>query len=233
MRLSGTCAALALAAAARRRAFAQSGEITIWSWNIAASSLEVGRSRASTPSIPDVKVTVEDLGNQQVFDKTLAGCAAGGEGLPDMVSIENHEAEIFWAQFPDCFANLQDARLHRRDRRGLPRLQAHRARGRRRGLRDAVGLRPGGRCSTAATSTRRPASIPRRSRPGTISSPPARRCMEANPGVGDDPGRPQRRHRVVPHDRQRAGLRLFLRRRPVDHRQPARPASPRSTRSRR
>ena len=86
---------------------AQSGEITVWSWNIAASSLE-SVIAGFNAKYPDVKVTVEDLGNQQVFDRTLAGCAAGGEGLPDVLSIENHEAEIFWAQFPDCFANLKD-----------------------------------------------------------------------------------------------------------------------------
>jgi lactose/L-arabinose transport system substrate-binding protein len=106
MRLSGTCAALALAAAAGS-AHAQSGEITVWSWNIAASSLEAV-IEGFNAKYPDVKVTVEDLGNDQVFDRTLAGCAAGGEGLPDVLSIENHEAEIFWAQFPDCFANLKD-----------------------------------------------------------------------------------------------------------------------------
>jgi lactose/L-arabinose transport system substrate-binding protein len=83
-------------------ASAQSGEITVWSWNIAASSL-----KAVIPGFnvryPDVKVTVEDLGNQQVFDKTLAGCAAGGAGLPDVVSIEYFEAELFWGQFTYLF----------------------------------------------------------------------------------------------------------------------------------
>ena len=87
-------------------AFAQSGEITLWSWNIAASSLKATVA-GFNKKYPDVKVTVEDLGNQQVFDKTLAGCAAGGVGLPDIVSVENLEAEIFWSQFPDCFVDLK------------------------------------------------------------------------------------------------------------------------------
>ena len=55
-------------------AFAQSGEITIWSWNIAASSLKATVA-GFNKQFPDVKVTVEDLGNQQTFDKTLAGSA--------------------------------------------------------------------------------------------------------------------------------------------------------------
>lgn len=88
-------------------AFAQSGEITIWGWNVAASSLK-STLEGFNKQFPDIKVTVQDLGNQQVFDKTLAACAAGGDGLPDIVQIENFEAEIFWNRFPDCFTNLKD-----------------------------------------------------------------------------------------------------------------------------
>jgi lactose/L-arabinose transport system substrate-binding protein len=107
MRQHAARAALALGLGlAAGSAQAQSGEITAWSWNIAASSLE-SVVEGFNAKYPDVKVTVEDLGNQQVFDRLLAGCAAGGSGLPDVVSIENHEAEIFWAQFPDCFTDLK------------------------------------------------------------------------------------------------------------------------------
>lgn len=81
------------------------GEITVWSWNIAAAALDEVVP-GFNDRYPNVEVTVEDLGNQQVFDRMLAGCAAGGSGLPDVVSVENHESEIFWAQFPDCFADL-------------------------------------------------------------------------------------------------------------------------------
>lgn len=102
------CATLVLAAGLNcGAAFAQSGEIKIWSWDIAASSLKTTAEQFMKQH-PDVKITVEDLGNRQVFDKTLAGCAAGGSGLPDIISIENHEAENFWNQFPDCFANLKE-----------------------------------------------------------------------------------------------------------------------------
>lgn len=111
MRIKLACATLALvsAMATGSAAYAQSGEITIWSWNIAASSLKaVAESEGFKAAFPDITVTVEDLGNGQVFDKALAGCAAGGAGLPDIISMENHEAEGFWNQFPDCFANLTE-----------------------------------------------------------------------------------------------------------------------------
>jgi lactose/L-arabinose transport system substrate-binding protein len=104
MRITLTCAAFALGLGSAP-AFAQSGEITIWSWNVAASSLKA-TIEGFNKQFPDVKVTVQDLGNQPTYDKSIAGCAAGGEGLPDIVTIENGEAENYWSQFPDCFVDL-------------------------------------------------------------------------------------------------------------------------------
>jgi lactose/L-arabinose transport system substrate-binding protein len=107
MRFTMGCASLVLATAlGATPVLAQSGEITVWSWDVAAAALSA-TVEGFNKQFPDVKVTVEDIGNAQVFDKTLAGCAAGGEGLPDVISVENGEAEIFWSRFPDCFADLK------------------------------------------------------------------------------------------------------------------------------
>lgn len=103
----GATAMVALFASSISTGFAQSADITIWSWNTAAAGLK-STVEGFNKQFPDIKVTVEDLGNQQVFDKTLAACAAGDDGMPDVVSIENFEAEIFWSRFPDCFANLKE-----------------------------------------------------------------------------------------------------------------------------
>ncbi|ABC93192.1 probable sugar ABC transporter, substrate-binding protein (plasmid) [Rhizobium etli CFN 42] len=107
MRFKLLAATAAVALLASGSAFAESANLTIWSWNVAASALK-STLPGFNKQFPDIKITVEDLGNSQVFDKTLAACAAGGEGLPDIVSIENFEAEIFWSRFPDCFANLKE-----------------------------------------------------------------------------------------------------------------------------
>ncbi|WP_027687317.1 extracellular solute-binding protein [Rhizobium leguminosarum] len=107
MRFKLLAATAAVAVLASGSAFAQSANLTIWSWNVAASALK-STLPGFNKQFPDIKITVEDLGNSQVFDKTLAACAAGGDGLPDIVSIENFEAEIFWSRFPDCFANLKE-----------------------------------------------------------------------------------------------------------------------------
>src|SRR3972149_5944544 len=83
---------------------APSGEITVWSWNIAAEALDM-LVPDFNKKYPDVKVTVVNMGHGDVRDKALAGCAAGGTDLPDVVTVENDEAEVYWARFPDCFAN--------------------------------------------------------------------------------------------------------------------------------
>ena len=82
------------------------GEITVWSWNIAAEALDM-LVPDFNKKYPDVKVTVVNMGHDDVYNKALAGCAAGGTDLPDVVTIENDQAEVYWARFPDCFVNLK------------------------------------------------------------------------------------------------------------------------------
>ena len=158
-------------------------------------------SPASTPSIPDVKVTVEDLGNQQVFDRTLAGCAAGGEGLPDVLSIENHEAEIFWAQFPDCFANLKELGYTEEIAAGFPDFKR-------------TELEVGDVAYAMPWDSGPVVMFYRRDFYEKAGVDPAthqdlgrlhRRRQEGHGGEPrrrDDPGRSQRRHRMVPHARR-------------------------------
>jgi len=118
MRITLSCAVFALALGSAP-AFAQSGEITIWSWNIAASSLKATVAGFNKLH-PDIKVTVQDLGNQPTFDKSIAACAAGGVGLPDIVSIENGKAENYWSQFPDCFVDLHTLGYSAEDQAKFP-----------------------------------------------------------------------------------------------------------------
>lgn len=82
-----------------------SGEITVTAWDVAAEALQ-GVVAGFNEEYPNVQVTVENLGNQQVYDRGLAGCAAGGADLPDVYAVENNEAEVFWNRFPGCFTDL-------------------------------------------------------------------------------------------------------------------------------
>ncbi|WP_299723534.1 ABC transporter substrate-binding protein [Devosia sp.] len=82
------------------------GNVAIWSWNTGASSL-----KAVIPGFnagePDVAVTMEDLNSDQIFEKVQASCAAGGVGLPDIVSLQGAQAKSIFSQYPDCFVDLR------------------------------------------------------------------------------------------------------------------------------
>jgi lactose/L-arabinose transport system substrate-binding protein len=95
-------ASLALAAFAT----AAAQTLTVWVWDINKPALE-STIASFQAKHPGVQVVVEDLGNQNTYDRGLAGCAAGGFDLPDVYLVENNEAEVFWATFPDCFADLR------------------------------------------------------------------------------------------------------------------------------
>ncbi|MDZ7706591.1 MAG: extracellular solute-binding protein [Trueperaceae bacterium] len=80
--------------------------LTVWVWDINKPALE-STIDSFAEMHPGVEVVVEDLGNQNVYDRGLAGCAAGGLDMPDVYLVENNEAQVFWAQFPDCFTDLR------------------------------------------------------------------------------------------------------------------------------
>jgi lactose/L-arabinose transport system substrate-binding protein len=80
--------------------------LTVWVWDINKPALE-STLESFNEMHPGVEVVVEDLGNQNVYDRGLAGCAAGGLDMPDVYLVENNEAQVFWAQFPDCFTDLR------------------------------------------------------------------------------------------------------------------------------
>ncbi|CAN5838815.1 extracellular solute-binding protein [soil metagenome] len=87
-------------------AMASAQTLTVWVWDINKPALESTISSFQEMH-PGVEVVVEDLGNQNTYDRGLAGCAAGGFGMPDVYLVENNEAEVFWTQFPDCFLDLR------------------------------------------------------------------------------------------------------------------------------
>jgi len=97
-------AALAIALLLAGMASAQT--LTVWVWDVNKPALESTISSFQEMH-PGVDVVVEDLGNQNVYDRGLAGCAAGGFDMPDVYLVENNEAQVFWSQFPDCFTDLR------------------------------------------------------------------------------------------------------------------------------
>ena len=84
-----------------------SGELTVWSWDVAAKALQEAAVNFNK-IYPDVKITVEDLGTDQVYDKMTTGLVAN-VGLPDVVTIEGERVASFAGKFPEGFVDLTDA----------------------------------------------------------------------------------------------------------------------------
>ncbi|PRO67009.1 extracellular solute-binding protein [Alkalicoccus urumqiensis] len=84
-----------------------SGDITIWGWNVAAASMELA-VEGFQEQYPDVNVTVEDIGREDVYDRLTVGLAAGGSGLPDVTLVETDRLDNYAAEFPDGFVNLSE-----------------------------------------------------------------------------------------------------------------------------
>ncbi|CAM3851826.1 ABC transporter substrate-binding protein [Alkalicoccus chagannorensis] len=83
-----------------------SGEIEVWSWNIAASSLELAAEEFMEEH-PDVTIDVQDSSTDDVVEQ-LTVALSGGAGLPDVVSLEAPQIDSFMNQFPDGFMNLSE-----------------------------------------------------------------------------------------------------------------------------
>ncbi|MGV8894928.1 MAG: ABC transporter substrate-binding protein [Rhodoglobus sp.] len=81
-----------------------SGEITVWSWDVAATALKRLGSEYES-SHPGTKITVVDVGYDNAYDKLSVGFKAGS-GLPDIVSIETDRAPGYITEFPKGFADL-------------------------------------------------------------------------------------------------------------------------------
>lgn len=85
-----------------------SGDITVWAWALEAEYLSKTVIPAFTAEYPNIKVNMETIGNDQIYDKLTAGLAAGGSGLPDVTQIAVNKLPTFVNQFPEGFAEISN-----------------------------------------------------------------------------------------------------------------------------
>ncbi|MGW9632358.1 ABC transporter substrate-binding protein [Agromyces sp. NPDC055520] len=81
-----------------------SGEITVWSWDVAATALDRLGDEFEADH-PDTTVNVVDVGYDNAYDKLSVGLQAGS-GLPDVVTIETDRAPGYINEFPTGLADL-------------------------------------------------------------------------------------------------------------------------------
>ena len=81
-----------------------SGEITVWSWDVAATALERLGAEFEEAN-PGTTINVVDVGYDNAYDKLSVGLQAGS-GLPDVVTIETDRAPGYINEFPNGLADL-------------------------------------------------------------------------------------------------------------------------------
>ncbi|MFJ9519189.1 ABC transporter substrate-binding protein [Kitasatospora sp. NPDC101801] len=84
---------------------ARKGEITVWSWQGPAAQLKALLPEFNK-TYPDIKVTVQDIGNPAIWDKITTGLAAGGSGLADVLHIGVDYLPGYVEKFPAGLADL-------------------------------------------------------------------------------------------------------------------------------
>jgi lactose/L-arabinose transport system substrate-binding protein len=83
---------------------ALSGEITVWSWDIAAAGLT--RIAADFEAQNEgTKINVVDVGYDNSYDKISVGLSAGS-GLPDLITVETEVLPGYIEAFPGSFVNV-------------------------------------------------------------------------------------------------------------------------------
>lgn len=81
-----------------------SGQITVWSWDVAATALKRLAS-SYTKEHPGTTINVVDIGYDNAYDKMSVALQANS-GLPDVVTVETDHMPAYIHQFPKAFTDL-------------------------------------------------------------------------------------------------------------------------------
>lgn len=83
---------------------AATGQITVWSWDVAATALK-RLAQSYTKDHPGTTINVVDIGYDNAYDKMSVGLQANS-GLPDVITVETDHMPAYIHQFPKAFTDL-------------------------------------------------------------------------------------------------------------------------------
>ena len=86
---------------------APTGEITVWSWNIAAEALDM-LVPDFNKQYPGREGDRRQHGPRRRARQSSCRLRRRRHRPAGRGDIENDEAEVYWARFPDCFTNLKE-----------------------------------------------------------------------------------------------------------------------------
>lgn len=87
-----------------------SEKLTVWAWDPNFNIAIMNEAKARYAAInPNVTIDVVDMAKADVEQKLLINLSSGTtEGLPDIVLIEDYNAQKYLSAYPDSFADLTD-----------------------------------------------------------------------------------------------------------------------------
>lgn len=85
----------------------QATELTIWATNINVPVLEKAAELYKEEN-PDFKLTVEEMGNDDIRSKVTTGLQAGGQGLPDAALLVDDGITGYTERYPNSFVDLTE-----------------------------------------------------------------------------------------------------------------------------
>ncbi|KZZ84643.1 ABC transporter substrate-binding protein [Bacillus sp. SJS] len=80
-------------------------KLTAWVWNVNVPVLEAAEKRYQK-NHPEFDLEIVEMGTSDVYQKLTTGLLAGGQGLPDIVLVEDDRIQGYIDSFPDAFLNL-------------------------------------------------------------------------------------------------------------------------------
>lgn len=82
-------------------------KLTAWVWNVNVPVLEAAEKRYQKDH-PEFELDIVEMGTADVYQKLTTGLLAGGQGLPDIVLVEDDRIQGYIHSFPDAFLNLTE-----------------------------------------------------------------------------------------------------------------------------
>lgn len=81
--------------------------LTAWAWNINIPVLEEAAEMFAEEN-PGFELDIIETGTPDVYQQITTGLQAGGEGLPDIMLVEDDRLQGYLNSFPEAFLNLSE-----------------------------------------------------------------------------------------------------------------------------
>ncbi|WP_368505683.1 ABC transporter substrate-binding protein [Alkalihalophilus sp. As8PL] len=82
-------------------------KLTAWAWNINVPVIESAAEKFKEEN-PGFELEVVEMGRLDVYSRLTTGLQAGGQGLPDIVLMEDDRIQGYLNSFPDAFVNVSE-----------------------------------------------------------------------------------------------------------------------------